>query len=443
MTKSRLQHIRIGVLAALSPILMLTGCGAFNDRPSPVPPPETSTSSVNTDAAGTPVAKTVIVYARGMDETEGTAKLLEAYNAQSETVIVKYQELATNSERRYQQLVASLAGATAEIDVFDADIIWPAEFAASGFVTSMDEYIVQSGLDMSGFFPGMVAAVTYQDTLWGLPKTASAGVLYYRTDMMSQPPATWSELLSLAEAQSFAPFGFVANGAANNGLVSIALEFIYAYGGRVLDEAGNVVIRTPSAVKGLEQMRALYTSSAVPPNMMEMTDNDACAMFLNGESAMMRNWPSAWALRTQADNSVSGKFAIAPLPAGDADSASVMSGAVIMMNAKTVKAEAVWDFMQFVTGKEGQAILAVHSGRVPALREVMQMPEVLVSNPHFCEQNFVRAIESAMPRAVTPFYTRIASVLQEELAGFLRFERGAPETAARIETRINQIFARQ
>ena len=430
-------RIRIGLVLLLMLLPLMAGCGAFRDQSAPAAATEAKAATEK------PSAKTIIVYARGMDDTKATARLLEAYNAQSETVTVKYQELAADTKQRYAQMVSSLEEDEVEFDVFDAEIVWPAEFAKRGFAAQMDEHVEQAAMDMSVFFPGTVAALTYQDALWGIPKTASAGVLYYRLDLMNEAPSSWAALLSIAETQSLAPYGFAANGAANDSLVSVALEFIYAYGGRVLDENGQVTVNSPEAAKGLDAMRKLYTSEAVPPNMLAMTDNDAYAMFLSGESAMMRNWPYAWAHRAQAASSVSGKFAIAPLPAGDAGASSVMGGVVLMMNAKSEKADAVWDFMQFVASKEGQAILAVHGGRVPARRDVMQMPEVLVSNPHFCEQNFVRAIEEAVPRAVTPYYTRISAAMQEELERFLRMEMDAAAAASNMEIRIKLILGEE
>ena len=434
--KHSFRYIFLCVLFAFG----LSGCNAFGDRPVPAPQPSVvPPSTVPFETADT---KTVIVYARGMDDTEGTTKLLEAYNAQSDRYVVKYQELATDSNQRYQQLVTSLTAETAEIDVFDADVVWPAEFAERGFVAPVDTYIARDSVQQSDYLPGMVSALAYQGSIWGMPQTASAGVLYYRTDLMDSPPATWSELVTAAETQvsNGMLYGFVGSGAANDGLVSVALEFIYAYGGKVLDENGNVAIQSTAAITGLERMRQLYASIAVPSGIVSMTDNDACVSFLNGESAMMRNWPQAWAILNHAGSPIRDKFAIAPLPAGADVSVSVLGGSVIMMNAKTKNPEAAWDFMQFAAGEEGQAILAVHGGRVPALRQVMQQPDVIASNPHFGEESFIRAVENAVPRAITPFYSAISSVMQEELQKFLLFEQDAPETAANIDERIRALF---
>jgi len=429
MTKRR-HNLHIVWLAAA---LALSGCIGFDAIPTAAPPQSSA-------ALVTEPAKTSIVYARGMDETTGTSALLAAYNAQSEDVVVRYQELPSDSDGRHRQLMDILAASGVEIDVFDADIVWPAGFAARGGVMPMDGYVQQEGIDLSNYWPGMISALTYQGILWGLPKTASAGVLYYRTDLLDDAPATWQELITAAANAPEVRYGFVAGGANNDTLVSMALELIYAYGGQVLDADGNVLIQTENAVTGLTRLRELYTSDFVPPDIRTVTDSDACMMFLNGEAAMMRNWPHAWAINRLTETAAAGKFALAPLPAGDAGASSVLGGAVMMMNAKTKHPDAVWDFMRFTAGKEGQTILAAEGGRVPALRSVMQLPEVVAGNPHFDDENFILAIENAVPRAVTPFYTNLSTIMQEELVRFLAFEQDAEATAARIGARLHTLF---
>ena len=432
---------RIAILLAAG--LLLAGCAAWQGGgAAPLTPAPATPTAAPPAATHTPEAKTVVVYARGMDETESTVKLLEAFNAQSDAVTVRYQELASDSMQRYQQILTSLAAASTEIDVFDADIVWPAGFAASGFVSKVDAYVERDGLQLGDYWPGTISALTYKESLWGLPKTASAGVLYYRTDLMSEPPQTWEALIEAAESADALKYGFVMNGAVNESLVCIALELIYAHGGRVLDADGEIAMVSEQTIAGLNCLRELYALESTPPNIGLMTDNDAIVSFLQGDVLMMRSWPHAWAIGRYAENAVTGKFAIAPLPAGggDLESASTLSGVALLMNAKTRNADAAWAFMRYAAGTEGQEILAVSGGRVPALRAVMQRPAVIKSNPHFGEQSFIHAVENAVPRVVTPFYMKLSGVMQDELRKFLLYEQDAKITAAKIEARVRDIF---
>jgi len=419
----------------LTALLGLTGCGLFTPKPTAV----TLSASPSSSAPEATDAKTVIVYARGIDETEGTAKLIEAYNAQSSTVIVRYQELASDAGRRHQALYTSLGAQVADIDVFDADIVWPAEFAARGFVLAVDPFVSRDRIAMNAYLPGMVRAATYRNTLWGMPKNASAGVLYYRTDLLDAPPRTWDDLLEQAAVENM-KYGFVFNGETDEGIICAALEFIYAYGGRILDDDGNIVVQNEKTIAGLNKFLEVYTADITPPNIAEMTDTEASIAFLQGESTMMRNWPHAWVVGGKFVGDARVPFAIAPLPAGDTRAAAVLGGSVMMINSKTRNAAAAWDFIRFATGPEGQAILAIYGGRVPALRSVMQNAAVRESNPHFGETDFVRAIENAVPRIVTPHYQTFSIVMQEELRKFLLLEQDAETTAANMEERIGPVL---
>jgi trehalose/maltose transport system substrate-binding protein len=89
-----------------------------------------------------------------------------------------------------------------------------------------------------------------------LPPFTDAGVLYYRTDLLSkygfrQPPGTWEELKEMAtkiqdgerKAGRSDFEGFVFQGASYEGLTCDGLEWIYSYnGGTIIDRDREITI---------------------------------------------------------------------------------------------------------------------------------------------------------------------------------------------------------
>ena len=121
---------------------------------------------------------------------------------------------ATERLALYQQI---LAAGSADIDVFQIDVIWPG-ILASHFI-DVGEHIDQEQIDQH--FPAIVANNTVDDALVAMPWFTDAGLLYYRTDLLeksgySEPPGTWEELQEMAQQvmqDQNVKFGFIFQGA--------------------------------------------------------------------------------------------------------------------------------------------------------------------------------------------------------------------------------------
>ena len=108
------------------------------------------------------------------------------------------------------------------------------------------------------FFASAVAANRWNGALYALPWFVDVGMLYWRTDLMPAPPQTstssWQRR-SDARARHGLPFGFVWQGARYEGLVTVFLEHLGAFGGAILDGGGRVVVDSEPAVRALTFMR--------------------------------------------------------------------------------------------------------------------------------------------------------------------------------------------
>ena len=136
-----------------------------------------------------------ITYARGADSTGSTEKLIEAFEKANPNIDVEYQEMPNSSGQQHDQYVTAFSSKSTEIDVFDADVVWPAEFAQANYALELDRLIEKDGIKMDEYFPGTVQAGKFSGKQWAMPKYMDAGLLYYRTDIVKNPPKTWDELI--------------------------------------------------------------------------------------------------------------------------------------------------------------------------------------------------------------------------------------------------------
>ncbi len=113
-----------------------------------------------------------------------------------------------------------------------------------------------------------VAANRWNGALYALPWFVDVGMLYWRTDLMPAPPDTLSQLVAAAQdarTRHGLPFGLVWQGARYEGLVTVFVEHLGAFGGAILDGDGRVVVDAGPAVRALTFMRdAIHRDAVVP-----------------------------------------------------------------------------------------------------------------------------------------------------------------------------------
>jgi multiple sugar transport system substrate-binding protein len=389
-----------------------------------------------------------IVYARGQDSTKATEKLIEAFEKAHPNIDVELREMPADTGKQHDAYVTMLNAKSSEIDVMDLDVIWPAEFAQAGYTLPLDRFIEKDGIDLSKYNQGALAAGNFNGKQWAMPKFIDAGMLFYRTDLVSedQVPKTWDELLKKAKelkGQGGTKFGYLMQAKQYEGLVCNAVEFIASYGGQIVDKNGNVVINSPEAIKGLKKMVEIVRSDIVPSNVTTFMEPESHTAFIEGQAPFIRNWPYQYALANDPEQSkIVGKVGVAPLPAGDKGSAAALGGWMTAINKYSKHPKEAWEFVKFMTGPEGQKISAIYGGLAPTLPELFKDEEVLKANPFFAEEGFVNALNAAVPRPVVPNYPEISEIIQinvsKALAGELTVEQAVANMEKEMKAAMNQ-----
>ncbi|MGC4377129.1 ABC transporter substrate-binding protein [Fictibacillus sp. Mic-4] len=362
--------------------------------------------------------KVTIVYARGKDVTKGTAKMVEAFEKSHPNIDVKFREMPSDTGQQHDAYVTAFNAKSSEIDVIDMDVIWPAEFAQAGYVMPLDRFIQQDGIKLDEYNQGALAAAQFNGKQWALPKFIDAGLLYYRKDLVKddQVPKTWDDLLKQAKelkGKGGTKFGYVMQAKQYEGLVCNAIEFVAAYGGKFIDEKGEVAVNSPETIKGLKKLVEVAKSNAVPGNVTTFTEIESDTAFIEGQTVFLRNWPYEYASANDKEKSkIAGKVGVAPLPAGDKGSAAALGGWMAGINKNTKHPKEAWEFLKFMTGAEGQKIDAIYGGHAPTITKLYDDQDVIKANPTFGNKNFQKGLEAAVPRPVAPNYPEISEIIQ-------------------------------
>lgn len=360
------------------------------------------------------------------------------FEAANPDIKVEVVQAPSPSEQRRQEFIKTLENADVRIDVYLLDDSWLAEFATSGWLLPLDDYASSWGVEIEGYLPSTVEASTIDGQLWALPWTADVGMLYYRQDLLDKqgyaPPSTWADLQAIAleiQAKEGLPLGFVWQAAANESLTCNTLEFVWAYGGDVLDDMDNVTFDSPETRAALQQMSALVTSGASPPDIASYDESKALSTFQNGEAALMRNWFSAWAQLNETDTPLAGHVGLAPLPS------SCLSAQSLALSADSPYSEQAFRFAAFLTSYEQQLQILRQGGLLPALEPAYRDAQVLAEAPF--TRDLHAALSVARHRPQSPAYLQLSEAIYTEVTEMLQGRQTVTSTAANVQDRIEAI----
>jgi multiple sugar transport system substrate-binding protein len=296
------------------------------------------------------------------------------------------------------------------------DVIWTAEFAGAGWLLPLDAF----ALDVDDFVPAAIEASRWRGAQYGVPWFVDVGLLYWRTDLLDGPPRSIAALRDAAErarSTGAVRYGLVWQGARYEGLMTVFLEHLGAFGGGLLDAQGRVIVDEPAAIRALTFMRdAVGREGVVPSSALAWQEEQTRFAFQNGDALFMRNWPYAWSLLQDPSQSrVAGRFAIAPFPGGDGGRAtSALGGAQLAVNARSAHPELAWALVRFLTAPEQMIERARLAVQLPARRSVYRSGELVAALPMPVEQ-IQRILESAVARPATPVYSELSEMLQVRL----------------------------
>jgi len=336
----------------------------------------------------------------------------------------------------YQQLLA--AGAS-DVDVIQIDVIWPGMLARH--LVDLAPYLSDQ---VEAHFPAAIANNRVDARLVALPWFSSAGLLYYRKDLLEQHraevPKTWDGLTAAArriqgaerEAGNDGFWGYVWQGRAYEGLTCDALEWIASHGGgTIVDADGNITVDNPQAVRALE-LAASWVDAITPRGVLNYAEEDARGLFQSGKALFMRNWPYAWALAQGEDSPVKGKVGVAPLPRGEGGApAAALGGWHLAVSRYSRHPALAADLALYLTSAEEQKRRAMEAAFLPTRPALYEDPEILAANPFLADMTEILAAAVARPAAVTrEHYNRVSNAFWNRVHGVIS-GKTRPEPALR------------
>ena len=362
-----------------------------------------------------------LVLMTGMDESVGQQRLalIAQWNALHPENPVTVKQLPSNADAAHSQMVAQAQSGEEQVDVYNLDVTWTAEFADAGYIVPLED------VDTTGFLDKPLSTCHYRDKLWALPFNADAALLYYRSDLLAtEQSMTWRRLREAVKDDKPAD---MAAGLATQladyegGTVAIA-EAVWAEDGELVDD-DEVALDSPEAEAGLAALADDVHDADV--NLAASLDaNEARSMqaFLNGEAMFMRNWPIAY--RSLEKKGI--LFGVAELP-----SPSALGGQNLAVSSRSENPGAARELVEFLTSPRSQQLLFERGGLAATREIVYEDPAILDLYPY--AGTLLTAIKEAKPRPVGPHYTRFSEVLRDVVRQMLVEGELPPDYLERLD----------
>ena len=234
---------------------------------------------------------------------------------------IAHVSLPRSPDEQRLQLARRLTGNDHSLDVMAMDVVWTAEFAEAGWALPLsDDPAGQAEADATDdTLPGPLATATWNRRLYGAPVTTNTQLLWYRVDLVDQPPQDWSAMVTDATQLHAAggPSWIAVQANEGEGLVVWFNTLLVSAGGQVLSEDGRHVTLTDTpehraaTVAALRIIKSVATAQGADPSITRTDEGSARLAVEQGRAALEVNWP--FVLASLLENAVKGGVPFLPL----------------------------------------------------------------------------------------------------------------------------------
>ncbi|MNO31302.1 Multiple sugar-binding protein precursor [compost metagenome] len=355
--------------------------------------------------------KTVIIFWHTYNDTETRLlmrELIPAFERKNPDIRVKSINLANNDQLKYS-LIAR-ASSNRGPDVVRMDIAWVPEFSHKGLLEPLNGF---SGFEFlrNAFHRKAMSVGFYKNQYFSLPLNVYTKSAIFNRELLkragySEPPRTMDEVLELARKHRF-----------TIGLGGLepwdTLPYLYSLGGSFMDRdytRASGFLNSQGTVRAVEKLTGLYKENLIHFSALTLNDDNWSGV-RNGSILITDEAP--WFYSLLKDSEI--KHALnqtlpVPFPMGNGPSSIIGGENLVIMKGSKHPAEA-WAFMEWMTGKEAQLIMA-RAGLIPANTEAAKaMP---VSRDSYLYP-YVDAMDHSFLRPPVKNWSKIEKVYIEYL----------------------------
>jgi trehalose/maltose transport system substrate-binding protein len=233
----------------------------------------------------------------------------------------------------------------------------------------------------------------------------------------------------------------VWQGAAAEALTCNALEWQAGEGGgQIIEDDGTISVNNPDAIRSWERA-ARWVGSISPPSVVGYEEWDALNVWVAGDAAFMRGWPTAYLDSHAASSLIRDRFDISLLPGGRAGRVGTLGGAGLAISRFSAHRTEALELVRFLSRGDVQAKRARVLAQPPTLTDLYNQPAVLESSPRYAlvADGFRTGLIRRPSNIAGKKYQDVTNAYISAVHSVLTHQKSGPEAAASLENELVRI----
>ncbi|WP_339158353.1 sugar ABC transporter substrate-binding protein [Paenibacillus sp. FSL W8-0186] len=360
-------------LAAVLLLSMLAGCSGNNggkNANETEPPATNNNGNAANESSANPVTLKWALW-----DWEATAyyqPLIDAYKAKNPNVTIEYVDLGSTD---YMTMLSTQLSGGADLDILTVkDIPGYANLVKQNHLEPLKKYMSEQGIDVS-LYGGTVEQIQMNDEVYALPFRSDFWLIYYNKDLFDQAGVPYpTNDMTLEQYDELARK--MTSGSGSNKVYGAhyhtwrsAVQLFGILDGQHTVVDGEYDFLKPTYERILKQQE---DGIVMDYATLKTSSTHYSGVFYNNSVAMMNM--GSWFIATQIEKVKSGESQATnwgivkyPHPEGVEPGTTLGTITSLAVNKKSANKEAALDFMKFVTGEEGAAVIAA-TGTIPAIK---------------------------------------------------------------------------
>ncbi len=256
---------------------------------------------------------------------------------------------------------------------------------------------------------------------YALPFSGNVQLIFYNPDIISDASCleNWNDILiSCQQANSRGLGGYAIRGQSGNPVVSDFLPILWAFGGDLFDDAGNVILDSKESRDALDFYYKLYETGG------NYEKDELVEAVSTGKAGIALGWPS-WFITGNGSSA-----SIAPIPGKKTASSEVLATGeignwLLGVTSNSTNPALALSLAVYLTSQEVQR-QAIKYGGVPTRKSIFRDQEVLSQYPYFAQ--IYAGTNNSRVRPRTAKWSEIEEIFGAELIRFINKEQSADTT---------------
>jgi multiple sugar transport system substrate-binding protein len=325
---------------------------------------------------------------------------------------INFEYLPNDADQQREQLVRRLAAEDSSVDLIGMDIIWTGEFANAGWIEPVPQEL--EGAITENVFEPVLATARFEDRLYNVPIWSNTQLLWYRGDLVDEPPETWGEMVDIAERENMR---IQVQGNRYEGLVVWTNAMVLSAGTQIVNEGGEMELEEEATKRALAAMGNLGRSPAAAPNIDTSDEDTARLGFEGGDSVFMVNYPFVYPSAEENAPDIHEDMEAAKYPGvtRGQESAPPLGGINLAVSAYSDSKELAWEAIRCMVEPDNQVTITEMGGLPPVREDLYDRQEIREAYPGFAD--VVReSIADAGPRpSNSPAYQDLSLGIQRAM----------------------------